>query len=222
MQWIGKNIVGLIIIFCFIILGLKLGCNNGGFLGGTVQKKPDTVFTSHTEIIQQPPQIIPQYIPMPSSVQQAPIIIPSQYKPDTSINGLMRQYIELLNRFLAKNNYIDSVVLKDTAGNKVGVVKLEDQISENQFVYRKPSYHLSFPVTTNTVTITNYEKKRNQFYIGGLLEGSTKNILYSAGAGVLFKSKKDAIWALNAKYQFQQKAISYELARYFKLSFRKN
>lgn len=219
MQWIGKNIFSLIIIGCFIFFGIKT-CNRGGLFSGTEQRKPDTVYSQHTEYIQQPPQIIPQYIPIQTGSQQ-PIIIPSQYKPDTSLNGILKQYIELLNKFLAKNNYLDSVVLKDSAGKRVGVVNLEDQISENRFIYRKPSYQLTFPVTTNTITIMNYEKKRNQFYIGGLLEGSSKNILYSAGAGLLLKTKKDNIWTLNAKYQFQQKAISYELGRYFKLSFRK-
>lgn len=216
MDWIKKNILSLIIIVLFILYGLKTGCN--GF-GKQEKPKADTVYTSHTEYVQQPAQIIPQYIPFQTSSQQ-PIVIPPQYKPDTSINILMRQYLDVLNKFLAKNNYTDSVVLKDTAGNRVGVVKLEDQISENQFVYRKPSYQLSFPVTTNTITITKEAKKRNQLYIGGVIEGSTKTVLNSAGMGLLFKTKKDAIWGFNAKYQFQNQSINYELSRYFKLSFK--
>ncbi len=215
MDWIKKNILSLIIIVLFILYGLKTGCN--GF-GKQEKPKADTVYSSHTEFVQQPPQVIPQYIPFQTSSQQ-PIVIPSQYKPDTTLNGVLRQYMEVLNKYLAKNNYIDSVVLKDTAGNKVGVVKLEDQISENKFVYRKPSYQLSFPVTTNTITITKEAKKRNQLYIGGVIEGSTKTVLNSAGMGLLFKTKKDAIWGFNAKYQFQNQSINYELSRYFKLSF---
>ena len=217
MSWVKNNILSLLIIVLFILYGVKTGC--GGF-SDSGKPKADTIFTSHTEYVQQPPQIIPQYIPMPSSVQAAPIILPAQYKPDTTMNGLLRQYIELLNKYLAKNNYIDSVVLKDSAGKQVGVVKLEDQISENQFVYRKPSYQLSFPVTTNTITITKEAKKRNQLYIGGVLEGSTKTLLNSAGLGLLFKTKRDAIWGINAKYQFQNQSINYELSRYFKLSFK--
>lgn len=216
MEWVKKNILSLIIIALFLIVslgGLKT-CN--GFLGKS-QSKADTVYTSHTEYVQQPPQIIPQYIPMPSSSQQ-PVFIPQQYKPDTTLNGVLRQYIELLNKYLVKNNYSDSVVLKDSAGHRVGVVNLEDQISENKFTYRKPSYQLSFPVTTNTITITKEAKKRNQLYIGGVIEGSTENGLNSAGLGLLFKTKKDAIWGFNAKYQFQNQPIRYELSRYFKLS----
>ena len=204
MDWIKKNILSLIIIVLFILYGLKTGCN--GF-GGQEKPKADTVYSSHTEYVQQPAQVIPQYIPFQTSSQQP-------------INGVLRQYMEVLNKYLAKNNYIDSVVLKDTAGNKVGVVKLEDQISENKFVYRKPTYQLSFPVTTNTITITKEAKKRNQLYIGGVIEGSTKTVLNSAGMGLLFKTKKDAIWGFNAKYQFQNQSINYELSRYFKLSFK--
>jgi len=219
MVWLKRNILSLIIIVLFILYGLKT-CNGGW--GNSEQPKPDTVYTSHTEYIQQPPQIVPQYIPMPSSIQPAPIIIPSQYKPDTSMNVLMRQYMDILNKYLAKNNYIDSIVLKDSTGRRVGVVNLEDQISENKFIFRKPSYLLTFPVTTNTLTITNPAKKRNELYIGGIIEGSTKNVLNSAGMGLLFKSKKDAIWGLSAKYQFNQQSINYELSRYFKISFRNN
>jgi len=218
MIWVKKNILSLIIIVLFILYGLK-NCN--GFFGNNVAPKSDTIYSSHTEYVQQPPQIIPQYIPMPSSTQQAPIIIPNQYKPDTTLNGVLRQYMELLNKYLAKNNYVDSVVLKDTAGNRVGVVKLEDQISENKFTYRKPSYQLTFPVTTNTITITKGAKKRNEIYFGGVIEGSTQNILNSAGLGLLLKTKKDAVWGFNAKYQFNNQAINYELSRYFKISFRK-
>ena len=205
MEWVKKNILSLIIIVLFILYGLK-NCN--GFFGQQQATKTDTIFSSHTEYVPQPPQIIPQYIPMPSSSQQ-PVFIPQQYKPDTTLNGVLRQYIELLNKYLVKNNYSDSVVLKDSAGHRVGVVNLEDQISENKFTYRKPSYQLSFPVTTNTITITKEAKKRNQLYIGGVIEGSTENGLNSAGLGLLFKTKKDAIWGFNAKYQFQNQPIRY-------------
>jgi len=218
MDWIKKNILSLIIIVFFILYGLKT-CD-GGFFGNGVKPKADTVFSSHTEYVPQQPQIIPQYIPMPSNTQ-APIFIPQQYKPDTTLNGVLRQYIELLNKYLVKNNYSDSVVLKDSAGHRVGVVNLEDQISENKFTYRKPSYQLSFPVTTNTITITNEAKKRNQIYFGGVIEGSTKNVLNSAGLGLLWKTKRDAVWGITGKYDFYQKDVKYELSRYFKLSFRK-
>lgn len=217
MNWIKTNIANLLIILLAVLYGLK---NCDGFFKGNPTPKADTVFTTRTEYIQQPAQIVPQYIPMPASTQ-VPVVIPQQYKPDTTLHGVLRQYMEVLDNYLAKNNYIDSVILKDTAGNRVGVIKLEDQISENKFVYRKPSYQLSFPVTTNTITITKPAKKRNELYFGGLLEGSSKDVLNAVGVGALLKNKKDAIWGLSAKYQFANQAITYEISRYWKLSFRK-
>lgn len=219
MQWVKTNILSLIILALFILYGLT-GLKTCNFLGKQAAPKADTVYSSHTEYIQQPPQVIPQYIPMPSS-SQAPVFIPQQYKPDTTLNGVLRQYIELLNKYLAKNNYSDSVVLKDSTGHRVGVVNLEDQISENKFAYRKPSYQLNFPVTTNTITITKPAKKRNEIYFGGVIEGSTKTVLNAAGLGAMLKTKKDALWGITAKYQFSNQSINYELSRYFKLSFRK-
>lgn len=211
----------LIIIALFVIVGVRSCNNGGGIFGSDKPKKPDTVFSSHTEYIQQPPVTIPQYIPIQSG-SAAPIFIPQQYKPDTSSMGIfLRQYMALAEKHFATNTYNDSITLKDSSGKRVGVVNLEDKISENKFVNRKPSYSLSFPVTTNTVTITKYEPKHWQIYIGGLIEGSQKQVLTSGGLGLLYKSKKDAIWEINAKYNFQQQAITYELGRYWKISFRK-
>lgn len=214
--WIINHLLEVIIIAGFIIFGIR-GCNNNIFTG-----KPtiDTVHTSHTEYIQQPPVYIPQYVPVQSS-SQTPIIIPSQYKPDTTINGLLRQYNTLLEKYLTKNTYKDSIPLKDSSGKSVGVVNLEDVVSENLIKNRKSSYQLSFPITTNTTTITIREpyKPKAQFYFGGSISGSQTNLLSQIGLGTLYKSKKDAIWGAKVQYDFKN-GINYEISRYFKLSFK--
>lgn len=219
MKWIQQNLLSLIVIAILIILTLR-GCKDGSFFGGNNKpQKPDTIHTSHTEYVQQPPVIIPQYIPTQTGSQQ-PIYIPSQYKPDTSVNGILRQYNDLLLKYLSRNNYNDSIVLKDTSGNRVGVVSIQDQISENKLVSRKPSYNLNFPVTTNTTVITKYAPQKWQIYLGAKIEGSKIQPLSAAGLGMLYKSKKDAIWGVDGKYDFYQNGMTYSLSRYFKLSFK--
>ena len=218
-DWIKRNILQLIIILGFVVFGL-ITCNKGNWPFGTYTPKNDTVFSTKTEYVTQPPQIIPQYIPIQSS-SQAPIILPPQYTQlpaDTAALGKMIR--DLAEKYFTQNIYRDSIVLKDTSGHKVGLVSLEDMVSENQIKWRKPSYQLSFPVTTNTITITKYPKQKAKFYIGGNIAGSRENILNQAGIGLIYSSKKDALWQLKANYNFQG-GISYELGRYWKLSLRK-
>lgn len=218
MKWISNNLISLIVLLVLIWLGLQR-CNDNSIIGGNNKpQKPDTVYSSHTEYIQQPPVYIPQYMPVQTASQQ-PIIIPSQYKPDTSLNGVVRQYTEVLMKYLAKNNYVDSIVLKDSTGKRVGVVGIEDQISENKLVSRKPSYSLQFPTIYNTTTITNYPKPKRQMYIGGIVEGTPQKPLKAGGLGLLYKNRKDAMWGITGKYDFQYKEMNYGLSRYFKLSF---
>lgn len=215
-EWVGKNILQLLIIAGFIIFGIRSCGSNGST---TNRPKSDTTFTSHTEYVVQPPQVIPQYIPIQSS-SQTPIVIPSQYQPSQDLATLIKQYNELASKFLAQNTYKDSISLKDSSGKTVGVVKLEDMISENQIKSRKPNYQLWFPVTTNTVTINNYPKSKAQFYFGGSIAGSQEKILESIGAGIIYKSKKEAMWGAKVNYNLAGK-VNYELSRYFKLSLRK-
>lgn len=219
MKWIQQNLLSLIVIVVLIIIGLRTCKDNSFFGGNNKPQKPDTVYSVRTEYVQQPPVVIPQYIPIQSGSQQ-PIYIPSQYKPDTTINGIIRQYNDILLKYLSKNNYNDSIVLKDSSGKRVGVVNIQDQISENKLVSRKPAYSLTFPTIYNTTTITQYPAPKRQVYLGGVIEGSELHPLSAAGLGALYKTKKDAIWGINGKYDFYQKGMKYELSRYFKLSFK--
>lgn len=207
-KWIKDNLLQLIIIAGFLLFGI-VTCKRGMWSGNA--PKTDTVVK--TEYVQQPPVYIPQYIPQQTSSQQ-PIIIPQQYQPSQDGTVLIKQYQELVNKFLAQNTYKDSVILKDTAGKKVGVVNLEDVVSENQIKSRKPSYQLQFPVTT--VTITKQAPEKAKFYVGASIAGSQQNIFNQAGVGFMYNSKKNALWGVKASYNFQQ-GISYELSRYWKI-----
>ena len=216
-EWIKRNILQLIIILGFLVFGV-VTCKNKGWMGN-IPQKPDTTYVTKTEYVAQPPVYIPTYSPQQSSSVQ-PIIIPSQYQPSQDLTTLVKQYQELANKFLAQNTYKDSILLKDSTGKQVGVVSLDDMVSENQIKSRKPSYQLTFPVTTNTLTITKYAPNKTKFYVGANISGGRENVLNQVGIGLIYSSKKYALWQLKANYNFQG-GISYELGRYWKLSLRK-
>lgn len=211
----------------FVILGLfvwgfvfnKPGCNNNNSSTGS---KRDTVVTSHTEFIQGPTQYVDRYIPVSSGNQQ-PVIIPQPYQPSTNYEQLIKQYNDLANKFLSITTYKDSIPLKDSLGNRVGVVNLEDAVSENQIKFRKPSYTLAFPHTYTVNNITYTKGPKFQLYYGLGLTGNQVQFVNGGNIGVLVKSRKEQIYQLNAgiiNYNGLYKP-QFGIGSYFKLSFGK-
>lgn len=136
-EFLTKNFLGIIVIALAVLLYFQR-CTE------TVEV-PEPKVVTKTEYIPQPPVVIPQYIPVPST-NQAPIVIPPNYHPSADQTELLRQYKELVNKFLAEKTYKDSIELKDSSGKKVGIVTLEDIVRENEIKSRKPSYQLTFPI----------------------------------------------------------------------------
>src|ERR1035437_3694902 len=121
--------------------------------GCILPPKPKIDTVTNTVYVQQPPVQIPVYIPTPSS-SQAPIIIPPSYQPAQDQTALLKQYQELVNKFLTTNTYKETTPLKDSAGNDVGHFDTKQTVSENQIKTNDFSYQLKFPHTTTTITIT--------------------------------------------------------------------
>jgi hypothetical protein len=193
MKWIKDNWLIVIILIGAFILFL----NRNPFGGPDSNNKADTSVKSNTVYVPQAPIQIPVYIPIRERVQ-APTNIPPDYNASADYKELLKQYQDIVNRYLSTTTYKDSVILKDSAGKQVGVVNLEDKISKNEIISRKPDYQLTFPVTTNTITITQPYKPRNQIYLGGGLTGTQLSPVDGAYLGFLWKNKRDQIYGLNA------------------------
>lgn len=195
-MFLRSNWLAVLAIALFLWLILKpAGCGpNIGGKGGRDTVRVET----RTEYIPQPPVYIPQYVPVQGRTQ-APIVIPQQYQPSADYATLVKQYNELANKFLSSNTYIDSIPLKDSLGNNVGVVNLEDLISENQIKLRKPSYQLSFPHTTTTITLR--EPPVRQLYVGGGLAGGSSSLLNGVDVGLVYKNKKDRLFELKGGFR---------------------
>ena len=193
------------------------------FLKGCFQAKPQPIITVQrdTQYIQQPPVIIPQYQPVViKSEAPNPVIIPQQYKEPTSdINELKQQIKDLADQFYAVNHYKDSLQLKDSAGNRVGVVNMEDAVSQNEIQSRNPSNSLRLPVITNTITIDHPYEAKNRLYLGGGVLGNRIDLLTAIKAGLILKNKKDNIIEVNATVN-KGLGIGAEVGYYHKISFK--
>lgn len=151
--------------------------------------KRDTVWVYKDSTVYSKPQVV-KTIPVPVEHWT------KEYLPDTNYAKLVKQYQDVVSQFLAKNVTKDSLKI-----DSIGYVHVTDTVSKNVITGRTYKYNLKYPIITNTITIP--EKKRNQFYYGGGLQGGNINALDQINAGLLFKNKRDQIFnatvGLNAK-----------------------
>lgn len=179
--------------------------------------KRDT--TVSIQYIQQPPVTVPQYQPIIIE-SKAPVNIPPQYQASSDQSVLLKQYQDLIDKFLTANISNDTRQLKDSAGNDAGTVNIKDVVSENQIKSRDFSYQLKFPLTTKTITVTQTLKPKGQLYIGGGINGSRESWVNSFEGGLLWKNKKDQIFGVKAGIGTSGK-INYGVQSYWKIKLRK-
>ncbi len=209
-DFINRNFLGIIVIILLIILYLQR-CT------GTPEGVETTSVDTVVKYVPQPPVYIPQYIPVPETTH---IItqLPPKYLPSPHIDTLTAQYEHLAKKYLEIKTYRDSIELKDSAGNKVGVVNLRDVVSENSIQSRSPDYQLTFPQTT--ITIRDPIKPRSQLYIGGGVLGSKSNLVIGAKSGLYLKNKKDQLYGASVNV-IPNLPLIFSVEGYWKISFRK-
>jgi hypothetical protein len=160
----------------------------------------DTVWIHHDSIIYAKPKPT-QTIPPTQHAIQSP-----QFVPDTNYIALVKQYNKLLILYLQKNVQKDKLLLKD-----LGYVNVTDTVYENLVQGRSYEYHIEYPQVTEHITM--YPKPKNQFYIGGSLQGSILYPVNQINAGLLLKNRKDQIFGvytgINKDGQLQLGVSSY-------------
>lgn len=190
-NFIKTQFIAVIALVVFLVWIFTGGCGKGS-------SKPtsDTVTHTSTVYVPQPPVQVPVYIPVASGNTQ-PVVIPSQYQPNTAnLEALLKQYNELVTKYLTVRTYTDSVQLKDSSGNRVGVFHNNDIVSENEIKSRAPSYQLTFPHTTTTTVITNTNLPKRQLYWGLGLTSIPPTLVSGGHVGLLYKDTKDHVYTL--------------------------
>jgi DNA-binding Lrp family transcriptional regulator len=131
--------------------------------------------------------------------------------PDTNYDNLKRQYMALLQLYMNKIIYSDTIRV-----GTYGYIAVLDTINENKLISRKTREAYKIPIVKETKTITKYSPPTRNLFIGGGL--ITSNSLGPRGveAGILYKTKKDAIINLKASVDLDGTPL-YGVGYYYKL-----
>ena len=174
------------------------------------QKKADTI-TLHDTTFQVHDSLIVKRLKIVNTIHHTP---PTEYISDTNYPKLKAQYDTLVKEYLAKNTYTDTLKI-----DSIGWIAVADTVKKNQLENRSYKWNYKIPVITNTITIQNYEKPKNQIYIGGGIDvnkGITVNNIHIGG---LLKTKKDHILGITIGTQIDG-GVVYGFQSYWKIKLR--
>jgi hypothetical protein len=178
-EFIKKNFVNIVVVVLLAVILLQT-CKKQSVevTGPTIIR--DTTWIIKDSTVYSKPQVV-KTITVP--IEQWS----TEYLPDTNYSKLVKQYTELAEKFLASNIHADSVKI-----DSIGYVHITDTVSRNLLIGRSTYYNLKYPIIKETIILP--EKKRNQLYVGGLLQGNVAVMPSQISVGGLFKTKKDQIY----------------------------
>jgi len=195
----------LVVVLLAIILMQRCG---GGIPVDGIKIIRDTTWVVKDKTINSKPQII----------KTEPYAVPidrwnTEYLPDTSYIGLIKQYEELVRELLAKNIHSDSIKI-----DSIGHIYITDTVSRNMITGRSTHYDLKYPIVKETIIVP--EKKRIQVYIGGAVQAGENKGSDGVNAGFLLKTKKDQIYGVYGGFNLD-KSFQVGFQMYWKVKLRK-
>jgi hypothetical protein len=113
--------------------------------------------------------------------------------PDTNYNNLKRQYMALLQLYMNKLVYSDTIRV-----GTYGYIAVLDTINENKIKYRRTRDNFDIPVVKETKTITKYAPPTRNVFVGGSVLVNNALGIRGAEAGMILKTKKDQLYNIKA------------------------
>lgn len=198
-------IIGTIAVLVFIIL-LQRACTDEIFEPKeTTFVKTDTIWVHTVDTIIK-------------KVKEKSIVYVKpkgpQYIPSEDIDTCNARFNFLLKEHTALSVYSDTLKL-----DSIGKITIIDTVWLNKLKQRTYIKDYKIPFVTKTVTIIKEQDPKRQLYIGGNLFGD-KGTLQILTPGILYKTRKDQIYQLNAGINFDG-TITYGLGMYWKIKLKK-
>ena len=131
--------------------------------------------------------------------------------PDTNYDNLKRQYMALLQLYMNKVIYSDTI----RVGN-YGYITVLDSIQNNKLTSRKTRENYQIPEIKETKTITRYLPPSRSLFVGGGINTSNSIGIRGIEAGILYKTKKESIFNIKAQVDLDGKPM-YGFGYYHKI-----
>jgi hypothetical protein len=198
------HIYNFIIVVLAIIILLQR-CSKGNTSPTKIKITKDTVWIHKDSTIYSKPQLI-KTISVP--VEQWN----TEYLPDTNYSKLLKQYQEIVTKYLLSNLIQDSIKI-----DSIGYLKIVDTISTNLVKGRSTSYKFKYPIVKETLTIIQEPKR--QLYAGIGLGGDKVKLIDQVSVGVLYKDRRDRIFG--ASVMASPSGIEYGVQSFWKIKLKK-
>jgi DNA-binding Lrp family transcriptional regulator len=131
--------------------------------------------------------------------------------PDTNYAKLKEQYMALLQLYMNKLIYSDTIRV-----GTYGYIAVLDTINENKLKYRRTRDNFNIPIVKETKTITKYAPPTRNVFVGaGVLVNNALGIR-GAEAGMILKTKKDQLYNIKASVDIDGN-VMYGAGYYYKL-----
>jgi DNA-binding Lrp family transcriptional regulator len=172
--------------------------------------KPNDTITVHDTTWKRYDSIIVKKVPIYKEVI-VEVTSKPEMLPDTNYARLKEQYMALLKLYINKFVYKDTIKV-----GEYGYIAVLDTVKENKIVYRRTRDNFNIPVVKETKTITKYAPPVRQLYVGGGVMVNNTIGIRGAEAGLLYKTKKDAIYNLSANIDINGN-VMYGVNYFYKL-----
>jgi DNA-binding Lrp family transcriptional regulator len=172
--------------------------------------KPNDTITVHDTTWKRYDSIIVKKVPIYKEVI-VEVASKPEMLPDTNYARLKEQYMALLKLYINKFVYKDTIKV-----GEYGYIAVLDTVKENKIVYRRTRDNFNIPVVKETKTITKYAPPVRQLYVGGGVMVNNTIGIRGVETGLLYKTKKDAIYNLNANIDINGN-VMYGVNYFYKL-----
>lgn len=190
------------LIIALLVVVLLQMCNKKTTSETKTYYYKDTTWIKKDSVIYSSPKLIIKE----GSIDSVTI---KEYLPDTNYARLLAQYNSLLQEYLSRNTYSDSLKI-----DSIGYVHVKDSITKNSIAGRSFHYNLSYPIIHDSVV--KYAPPTRQIYFGGGLQGTSLKEISMFNTGVLYKDKNDRIYVLSATVG-QTNNIGAQLQTYWRI-----
>ena len=162
----------------------------------------DTLWIKKDSVIHSSPKLIIQE----GSIDSVTI---KEYLPDTNYARLLAQYNTLLQEYLNKNTYFDSLKI-----DSIGYVHVKDSVTKNSILGRSFHYNLSYPIIHDS--IVKYAPPQRELYFGGGFNIARDKTLDIFNTGVMYKDKLERVYILTGTIN-RQNNLGLQLQTFWKL-----